>query len=82
MKLNTHAMLAEMLEAPRPRLSTCVLNLPYRGPHQTLKSLQAQTPHRTRRMLDLRFTEKSLDKVFADRQPCIIRPLAYFAFRF
>ena len=52
MKNSTSTMLAEMFEAPRPRLSTCVLNVPYRGPSQTLKSLQIQPSMHSRRMLD------------------------------
>ena len=82
MKDSTHTMLAEMLEAPRPHLSTCVLNLPYRGPSQTLKSLQIQPVMHSRRMLDLLFCETSLDEVVIENPPRNIRSLSYFAFSF
>lgn len=82
MKNSPHTMLAEMLEAPRPHLSTCVLNLPYRGPSQTFKSLQAKPPLRSRRMLDLLFCETSLDEVIIEKAPRNIRSLSYFAFSF
>lgn len=82
MKNSTCTLLAEMLEAPRPRLSTCVLNVHYRGPSQTLKSLQTQPSMHSRRMLDLLFSETSLDETFIEKTPLKIRSLSYFAFSF
>lgn len=82
MNNSPRTMLAEMLEAPRPHLSTCVMNLPYRGPSQTLKSLQIQPVMHSRRMLDLMFCERSLDEVFIEKAPRNFRSLSYFAFSF